>query len=305
MSTPPPAGPPPGYPGGDPSSEAATRRLTPPGPQYPPTAAYPFGPAGHPYSAPPPPPVPPRRRRRTGLVVGIVAGVVVLIAAALVAVFLFLPRSVSKADLEKQVTDVARGLVQSANCPGDLTAKKDQSIDCTAHLKDGTDVPARVTVTAVDGSDVNTFTRVAAIPKTDLQKLVSDDVASKYKRIEMTCTGDLAGKPDASTTCDGTDNAGVGLHVRATFDRLNPDLTVVPKFTPYDTAAEVKATVEAFYANQGITATATCPDDLLGEVGKSTTCQLTASDGSTATAQVEVLRLERGGYYLIYQITTT
>lgn len=336
MSTPPPEHPT-GQPGNDPA-EATTRRLTPPpgggqsgggqygggqygggqygpppgqpaGPQYPPppagypsVGAPPAGFGGGPY--PPPAPAP---RRRTGLIVGIVVGVVVLLGGlGLVAVLLFGTRSVSKSELEGHLTGLRSVLAeppQSASCPGDLEFETGKSIDCTVRLSDGTEVPGRITVAATDGGADDLRIQAAVAPKAQLGELLTADVKRQYEDIAMTCEGDLAGQQGASVDCDGTGTDGLPLHVKATFAMLNPDLTVVPAFTPYLTARELSQLVANYYSTSlGLSVTVTCPDDVLGKVGESTTCKVTDNVGGAEQATASVTSIDRG-YFIQFQLS--
>lgn len=262
--------------------------------QYPPTAQYPSPPA-QPSMSPP--------RRRTGRLVAIILGVVVLLGGAAFGAFLlFGPKYLDEADLERQLTEAGRGFAsaaQSASCPADLRAEKDRSLDCTVRLADGSEVPAKVTVTAVDGGQA-TFTRqIAVLPQADLEERVSADVAEKYKAIPMACEGDLVGLAGKSTTCEGTDTAGEIVQVRATFDKLGPDLAVEATYAPFKTAEQLATEVEAIYTGRGLTTDVTCDGDLEGKVDATTTCTVVEAGAETVDVTVTVTKVNFG-YILIY-----
>lgn len=215
---------------------------------------------------------------------------VLLTLAGLGGYFLLAPRDLAEADLERQLTDAGSGLTSAArstSCPGPLRAEKDRSLDCTVHLADGTDVPGRVTVSTVDGGQVSVGRRIAVLPKADLDRQLSADVARQYKAIPMTCGGDLAGAPGATTTCSGTVTSGRTVRVRATFARLGPNLEVEATFAPYLTAEDIATELEdRILRRSGRRIDVTCDRDVNGEVGATTTCSANGDQAVIAVTSV-------------------
>ena len=115
-------------------------------------------------------------------------------------------KAVSAADLQKDLTDrltKAGSPPETVTCSSDLVAEVGKTASCEVVLSERNVVEAEITATKVDGSTVD-FTYAPALTKAQLQKAVKGLAEAD----SVACDTGLAGKVDASTTCqvvkDGT-----------------------------------------------------------------------------------------------------
>jgi hypothetical protein len=180
QSTFPPAGtrPPYGQPYGRPGFPAPGAPFGQPVPAFG-QPAPPFG-----YQQPP--------KRKAGLIVGsLIAAAIVIGGLVVGAIFLFGPKSINRADAEKQVTAAAEQLIgvapQDLSCPADVEVRAGGTFTCTASVEGQ---PVSFTVTQKDDQGTveittdNAFVAVAA---------VQDDISAQVEQ---------AAQVTVTTTCD-------------------------------------------------------------------------------------------------------
>ncbi|MGY1688693.1 DUF4333 domain-containing protein [Geodermatophilus sp. SYSU D01105] len=217
-------------PPGPPSAPYAQPPIAQPPYAQPPSAPYAQPPYAQPPYAPQPgfgAPQPPAPRRRTGAVIGGIVGVLVAAGLVVGGLFLFGPRTLDTAEVERQIaalTEEQVGVAASdVSCPEDVEAAAGGTFPCTGTL-DGQEVSFTVEQTDDEGnvqiSGDDTLVVVAAVEESVAQQVGAEAEVQAVATCDAggrSVLVDPAGTPIPCTVTNATDSTD-SADVLATVD---------------------------------------------------------------------------------------
>ena len=123
------------------------------------------------------------------------------------------------------------------------------------------------------------------VTQAQLEKEVASRVTGEdADQVEVVCKGDLTAKVGETQDCEAT-AAGTSTGIRLTVDAVEGEEVEFSQ-TLFISETELASAVDGYFTDQGITVTGvTCDGELVGEKGKSATCEVTSSSDGDATVR--------------------
>jgi Domain of unknown function (DUF4333) len=222
--------------------------------------------------------------RRTGAVLAAMAVIGLTLTGCSFRVGTGGPPVVSKADLQKDISERLEKAGQkpkSVECRDDLKGEIGKSVTCEVALTDTNVFEPVVTVTKVDGSTVS-YDMVPAVSKEQLEKAVARLLSESSGATvdSVGCESGLEGKKGAQAQCDVT---AEGVTLKRTVDVTKVDgllmnFTLIPVLTKSQVESSLLDQLESQLEQRPDSAD--CTDNLQGTPGTTIDCTVVAGEES-------------------------
>ena len=123
------------------------------------------------------------------------------------------------------------------------------------------------------------------VTQAQLEKEVASRVSGEdADQVEVTCEGDLTATVGETQDCEAT-AAGTSTGIRLEVDAVEGEEVEFSQ-TLFISETELASAVDGYFTDQGVKITGvTCDGELVGEKGKSATCDVTSSSDGDATVR--------------------
>ena len=247
--------------------------------------------------------------RRVGVSAGVAAGAIALVCAGVsgcsgsVSVHSGTgPPVVAKADLQKDITDrltQAGETPQSVTCAEDLVGEVGKTTRCEVVLSETNAIEPIVKATKVEGSTVD-YEMTPALSQEQLQKQVG--MLSQTPAETVSCEGGLEGVVgnEARCTVEGGGQTGETVVHVTEVNGLMMNIRTGP--APVVAKADLEKDIadRLTQANQ-TPQSVTCAEDLVGEVGNTTRCEVVLSETNAIEPIVKATKVD--GTTVDYEMT--